>query len=603
MNTALLSRLFPGFSRKARTKKEKWRSFFQVARRFFPYLRKQRRRLIIAQFMGVGYSLMGLLEPWPLKLIFDNVFLAQPVQGAWQSILAPVAGSQTMLLYTLIGVVLLIAVLRGFFYYFNQLTSSLAGQYTVSGIRVDLYSHLQNLSFSFHDRRRTGDLLSRLTLDIRILRDMLISMPMQVTGEILLMIGMVIVMMTMDPLLTLVSLAVLPVMALLLKRYRQPLKHAIRRQREREGHLASIASEVLGAIRVVQGFHRQKQEVERFSISDKKCIRSGLKAARLEAKLKWASEATIALITAVVLFIAARRVLAGALTPGDLLVFMAYLRAFNRPLRRISRITERTSRATASGERILDLLDISSDIVEKPNAVKAERLRGEIAFRHVCFHYKGVASTLSDINLVIKPGERVGIIGHTGSGKSSLVNLVPRFYDVTSGQVLLDGTDVRDYTIKSLRNRISMVFQEPILFAASIAENIAYGCPGASEEDIRLASRKAGIDEIIEQLPEGYHTLLGERGGTLSGGQRQCVAIARAIIKKAPIVILDEPSTGLDPASRKLVMNALNALMRDRTVLMISHDRTDMPEMTRTVTLSEGRLVADEATPLTVEGR
>ncbi len=584
-----------GFLKRGRRKlagnRKKLEEFHAVAARFYPYIRKNARRLLLAQAAGAGYILTGMLEPWPMKLIFDNVFFERPLPA----LLAPVLGftddRRVLLLIVLIISIIVIAFVRGIFYYYQRLLTSRSGQRITADLRVDLYSHLQALSFSFHDRRRTGDLLSRLTTDIRILRQTLISLPLTITTEFGLMLGMVVVMLVMDWQLSLLALMVVPLLAMLLAKYQQPMKKAIRKQREREGHLASIASEVLGAIRVVKGFHQEDAEVKKFTVQNKSSLRSGLRAARIEAKLKWASELAVAMITAIVLGVAAYRVLSGRLSPGDILVFVAYLKKFNRPLRRISRFTEQAARGTASGERILKMLDIRPRIRDKSGAVDAGRLQGDIVYDKVNFEYQAGAPVLHDVNLRIKSGERVAIVGPTGCGKSTLASLLPRFYDRTAGVVMIDGKDIRGYKLRSLRKNIAFVFQEPVLFGTTVAENIAYGKSDASSGEIVAAAKRACIHHIIESLPEGYDTILGERGGTLSGGQRQCIAIARAIIKDAPIIILDEPTMGLDNQSALLVMSALRELMSTKTVIVISHRLETIQDVDRVVVLQQGRIV------------
>jgi len=406
------------------------------------------------------------------------------------------------------------------------------------------------------------------------------------------MIGMITVMFLIDWQLSLIALMVVPVLMLLLRKYKKPMKSAIRKQREREGHLASIASEVFGAIKVVKGFHRESKEVKRFTVQNKSSLRSGLRAARIEAKLRWASELAVATVTAIVIGIAARRVLSGALSPGDIIVFAAYLRTFNRPLRRISRLFERIARGTASGERILNMLKIQPAIKDRPDAVRLQRIRGEVSCEGVSFRYEKGPQVLFDVNFHIAPGERVALVGPTGCGKSTVVSLLPRFYDPIKGAISIDGVDIRNFTISSLRRKISIVFQEPVLFATTIAENIGYGKPEATFEEIVDAARGAHIDSIIERLPDGYNTMLGERGGTLSGGQRQCIAIARAMIKRAPIVILDEPTAGLDNQSAGLVMGALRQLMKKKTVILISHQLEAISDVVdRVILLREGRII------------
>lgn len=581
----------------------KWRAFSRVAARLAPYARKRRGPLALALVCATGYMALRVVEPWTLKLIFDNVLLGDPLPSALAPVERFTAGNRIALLNLLIGAIVVLAIGRGVLYYYQKLLGSLVGQGMVADLRLDLYSHLQRLPFSFHDRRRTGDLLMRLTNDIRVVRDIFLSMPLSSAAELFLVAGMAGVMFLMDWRLTLIALMVLPGLALLVRRYRRPMKRAMRKEREREGHLATLASEALGAIKVVQSFRREGYEVERFGSENKRTLRSGLKAARLEARLNWATELAVAIVTGIVLAVAIRRVLAGALSPGDLLVFFAYLRTFNRPLRRISRLAERAARGTAAGERVLEMLEVEPTVHDRRGAVDAGRLRGEVRYEGVSFAYrKGGPPVLADIHLHIAPGERVAIVGPTGSGKTTLVGLLPRFYDVGAGRVTVDGRDVRDFTLASLRKNVSLVFQEPVLFAATVAENIAYGKPDATREEVVRAAERVGIHSVIAALPEGYDTVIGERGGTLSGGQRQCVAIARAMIKDAAIIILDEPTVGLDSESSTLVLEALRRLIAGRTVLMVTHQMHTVREADHVIVLERGRIV-EEGTPATLVAR
>ncbi|HET9235540.1 MAG TPA: ABC transporter ATP-binding protein, partial [Candidatus Eisenbacteria bacterium] len=497
------------------------------------------------------------------------------------------------LLNVLLVTLLFLATGRGLVYYIQKLLSARVGQSVAADLRLDLYRHLQFLSFRFHDRRRTGDLIARLIGDIRYLRDIFVSMPITLAEEVFLMAGMAVVMFFMDWQLTLLALIALPSVGIFLRMYQKPMRAAILRQREREGEIASMASEALGAIKVVQGFGREKQEIDRFSAENKRSLRTGLKASRLEAKLRWTSEITVALVTALVLWVAVRRALSGALSPGDLIVFVAYMRTFSRPIRRVSGMAERAARGAAAGQRIFRLLDTEPIVRDLPDARRIARLGGSIAFEHVTMRYGNGEPVLQDINLRIERGERVAVLGRTGSGKTSLLSLIPRFYDPTEGRVLIDGIDARHIRLASLRDGIALVFQEPVLFATTIAENIRYGKPDATMEEIVETARQAGIHHIVSALPQGYDTALGERGGTLSGGQRQAVAIARALIKNAPIVLLDEPTTGLDREAAALVVRALDRLMEGRTVLLISHQMETVDGMDRIVVLDQGRMTHD----------
>lgn len=580
--------------KRRRWSSQKLEALRRVVNRLSPYLRGRKGSLGIAFACTIGYMLLRLLEPWPLKLIFDNVLLGVPLPASL-SFLESVAGNRNVLLALLAGSIVLIALLSGFLYYWQNVLAAQVGQKVVAGLRLDLIRHFYKLDFSFHDRRQTGDLLVRLIADIRLLRDALVKIPLDLSENSLLMIGMAVVMLVMDWQLALLSFASLPLLFILVRRTRKPMREAIRKQRRDEGNLASMASESLGAIRVIQALGIENEQLERFGSVDRKSLRQGVKAARIEARLRWASDLAVGSITAIVVGVAARRIMSGALSPGDLIVFVSYLRTFSRPLRRASRTTEQMTRTTTAGERIIEVLDMVPGVRDLPGAVEAPPLQGEVTFEHVGLRHGRAPWVLRGVDLVIRPGERVGIVGPTGAGKSSLISLIPRFYDPGEGRVLLDGNDVRSFTLASLRRQVSFVFQEPVLFATTVAENIAAGRLDVDRKAIEEAARLAGIHDVITSLSDGYDTILGERGGTLSGGQRQCVAIARAILRDTPIVILDEPATGLDQRSASMVTEALDNLIRDRTVLIISHDLHSLRDAGRIIALDKGRVVQDGA--------
>lgn len=576
-----------------RKERDKWRAFGNVARRFSPYVRNRKMLVGLALGFTTAIMLMRVLEPWPLKLIIDNVLLAEALPDSLSVDWLVGEDGRMNLLYVLAAAIFVIAFGRGFFYYHQRLVRSRLGIEIVADLRRELYTHIQHLSLSFHDRKRTGDLLVRLTSDIRIVRIGFISLPLEFVEGFLLMLGMAIVMLIMDWQLAILALSLVPMLSFMVRRYHRPMKQAVRKQREREGNLASMAAEALGAMRIVQAFRREKDEIKRFDGANKSSMRSEVKAARYEAKLSWAIELSIALVTAVIVMLAARRILVESLSPGDLIVFVMYLRTYAKPFRKVSRATMRVARVTAGGERILEILDTESEIQDRPDAIAASRFAGEVRFEGVSFTYGQRGAVLRDIDLTISAGERIALIGPTGVGKSTIVSLVPRFYDPTEGRVCIDGRDIREYTLSSLRKQISVVFQEPLLFATSVAENIAYGKPHATREDVIKAARRAGIDHHIEKLRDGYDTIITERGGNLSGGQRQCVAIARAMIRNAPIVILDEPTVGLDGKSAELVIKALDRLMRGRTVIMISHDLNAVRDVDRVIVLADGRIAGE----------
>jgi ATP-binding cassette subfamily B protein len=562
----------------------------KVTAHFTPYLRGRKGQLCLGLILATSVMLMRLLTPWPLKLVIDNVILGRSLPSMLSFDWLQTDSNPLVLLYVLVAAILAIAFGRGLFYYHQKIVMSRLGINIVADLRRDLYTHIQYLSLSFHDRRRTGDLIVRLTSDIRIVRQAFVSLPLQLVESVLLVSGMAVVMLFMDWQLTLLAFALVPVLAIMVRHYHRPMKQAVRKQRKREGQLASTASETLGAIRVVQGFRRERDEIKRFSGANKSSQRSEIKTARFAAKLKWAIEFSIAVVTAIVVATVTHRVLAESLSPGDLIVFIAYLRAYVGPFRRISGATLRVARATSGGERILEILDTEPTVDDWPGAVDAVSLRGGVKFEGVSFDYGERGPVLSDFDLDIKAGECVALIGPIGAGKSTVASLIPRFYDPKRGRVCLDGQDIRDYTISSLREQIGLVFQEPLLFATTISENIAYGKPNATTEDVVEAAKRIGLDYHISRFRDGYDTAVGERGGGLSGGQRQCVTIARAIIRNAPIVILDEPTHGLDENSAAVVLNALRHLKEGRTVIMISHDLNVIKFADRVIVIRDGRV-------------
>jgi ATP-binding cassette subfamily B protein len=453
-------------------------------RRLIPYLRGKKTSLALAFLASVAYMLLRLLEPWPLKMIFDNVLLGKPLP-AGVAFLHAWTDTRLGLLVILSASIILIAVASGFLYYWENVLSAYVGQNIVSSLRLDLIRHLQRLDFSFHDRRKTGDLMVRLIADIRLLRDALVKVPIELSENSMLMVGMAVIMLLMDWQLALLSFAVVPLLFVLVHRYRKPMKATIRKQRRQEGDLATAISESLGAIRVVQGLGLEQQQLQRFGGYDQRSLKEGVTAARMEAKLRWASELAVGIITAVIFAVATIRIMSGALSPGDLIVFVSYLRSFSRPLRRVSRTTEQVTRTTTAAERILEVFDIEPGVRDLPGAVHAPPFLGEIQFENAALRHGRGPWVLRDVNLAVRRGERLGIVGPTGAGKTSLVSLLPRFYDATEGRVCIDGKDVRSLTLESLRSQISFVFQEAVLFSTTVEENIAAGRPGADREERR----------------------------------------------------------------------------------------------------------------------
>jgi len=546
-------------------------------------------RLMVALICTLGYTGMRLAEPWPLKFIFDNVLINQPLVTPFPWVNETIGTDRMRILYTAVGALVLFALLRGVFYYFQSVLTSYVGQEVVIRIRRQLFAHLQRLSLRFHNESSTGDLLTRLTGDINNLRQLLAASLLSLISEGILLISFLVVMFVMNWRLALLAVITMPAIVLLVTFYSSRIRQASRKQRRREGELASRMHETLSGIHVVQLFARERHEDEQLRGLNKRSLRAGLKSTKLEGKMNQGIELSVAIGMALTLWFGATEVIAGRLSAGGLLVFVTYMQSFYRPIRRLSRVAERASKAASCVDRITDILDEESEI--KDGTVEAPRLRGEIAFAGVSFSYGNDALVLERIDLTIAAGQTVALVGPSGAGKSTLASMVSRLYDPTSGTVSIDGTDIRDFTLTSLRDNVSVVPQDGVLFGGTIRANIAYGRPDATDGDIADAARAANIHDFVMTLPEGYDTIVSERGVSLSGGQQQRIAIARALIKDAPIVLLDEPTTGLDSRSEGLVMEALERLLSGRTAIMIAHRLGTIRRADQIVVIDDGRIV------------
>lgn len=551
-----------------------------------PHLRPHRWLMLgglLAMFAEVAFR---LLEPWPLKYVLDAVI--QPGAGT---------DSGLMTLIVVAAVALLgVAALRALSAYGMTVFFTLAGTRAMTNVRGELYAHLQRLSLRFHRGSRTGDLINRLVGDVGRVQEVAVTAALPLIGNIVALVGMTIVMLVLDWQLALIVVAAFPVFLLGSSRQGRKITSAARKQRRREGDLAGTASETLGAMTVVHAYGLQRLLQGKFAASNAKSLRDGVMASRLSAGLERGTDVLVGLATGVVLLIGAMRVLDGALSPGELTVFISYLKSAFKPMRDLAKYTGRLAKAAASGERIVDLLETEPDIVDHPQAISAPRLRGDVAFTNVVASYGRGHRALVDVDLHVPAGTRVGVLGPSGSGKSTLVSLLPRLMDVDYGRVTIDGTDVRDYTLDSLRAQVSIVLQESVLFATTLAENIRFGRPDASDEEVQQAARDADAHGFITALPNGYDTIVGERGSTLSGGQRQRIAVARAMLRDASIVVLDEALTGVDPASARSLTAALARLTDERTTFVISHDTDDVADCDVVVWIEDGRVV-DQGSP------
>jgi len=560
----------------------------RILRRFWPEIRKH-RAVIAGSFLALlGEIVLRLLEPWPLKFIVDNIIA--PVAGQLPHPLLDRVGTTTALTLAALAVVVITG-LRAMAAYFGTVGFALAGNRVLTEVRGNLYRHVQRLSLAFHTKTKSGDLLTRMTGDISRLQEVTVTAALPLLVNVLTLVGMVGVMLWLNWRLAMLALSVFPLFIFMMTRLSRRIQQVARKERQREGALASSAAEALGAIKVVQALSLENTLEQTFASQNQKSLKEGVKGKRLSAGLERSVDLMIAVGSALVLWYGALLVLGGSMSLGDLLVFITYLKNAFKPMRDLAKYTGRLAKATASGERVVDVLDTVPDIRDHPGAAPAPPLTGPIHFVGVDFMYESGQPILKNLNLEVGAGTRIALVGPSGGGKSTLVSLLLRLYDPTHGYITMSGSDIRGYKIASLRGQIGIVMQESVLFAVSVRENIAFGATGATEREIEEAARLANAHDFIMALPQGYDTILGERGATLSGGQRQRIAIARAAIRRAPIVVLDEPTAGLDNENERDVTVALDRLTEGCTTFLIAHDLRTVQNADLILYVEEGQVV------------
>ncbi|MEJ7758793.1 MAG: ABC transporter ATP-binding protein [Gemmatimonadaceae bacterium] len=559
---------------------------FNFFRRFRPQIMAEKKLLALSTVGVIGEVGMRLLEPWPIKFVIDHVL--DPV-GSSSDLPRILRGVSPLTLVTISALMIVtFGALRALAAYANTVGLALVGNRVLTQVRSDLYRHLQALPLSYHTRARSGDLLIRVISDVGLLKDATVGAMLPFLTNILMVTGMIGVMMWLDWRLGLLSLMTLPIFWLRTATLTRRLRHVAREQRKREGAMAATAAESIGSIKLVKALSLEQVFSSAFAVENAKSLTDGVKAKRIEAALERTVDGLIAVSSALVLWFGARMVLDGTMTLGGLVVFLTYLKNAFKPVRDFAKYTGRLSKAGAAGERVLDILDTVPELRDRPDAVPAHALTGAIRFEQVRFGYEPGHDVLRGFNLSIEPGERIALVGESGAGKSTIASLMLRLYEAGEGKLLVDGRDVREYTTESLRGQISVVLQDTLLFAGTIRDNIALGSEGATSESVEEAARIARADVFIRALPDGYDTLVGERGVTLSSGQRQRIAIARAAVRNGPILLLDEPTTGLDEDNRAMVATALEQLGRHRTTLLITHDLALAPSCDRIVFLENG---------------
>jgi subfamily B ATP-binding cassette protein MsbA len=531
-------------------------------------LRPHWKLLAVAFAAMLVQSAADLLEPWPLKVVFDYVLGSKQMPG-WLAEWLP--GDALAVLNVAAAAVFAIAVVGAISSFTEKYLSTTVAKRVGYELRHMLYHHVQRLSLSFYEQRRTGDMVVRLTSDIDATEDLISSAVLGIALNLLTLAGMMAVMFYLDWRFSLIGLSVAPFLFVLVYRLTRGIKKATRAVKRKESELASVVQESIASVRVVKAFAREDFEERRLDQQSQESVALSLRARSMKARLPPMVDILVAAGTCLVLWFGVRLVLEGSLTAGALLVFILYLGKMYKPMKDLSKTADTWSKAAVGFERIAEILNIERQIRDYPAARPAPRLAGAIKFSHVQFGYAPNQTVLRDVTLSVEPGQRAALVGLTGCGKSTLIGLIPRLYDTVAGSISIDGHDVRSFTLESLRRQVSFVLQEAILFHTTVADNIAYGKPGATREEVVRAATLANADEFIARLPQGYDTVIGERGETLSGGQRQRIAIARAIIRDASILLLDEPSAALDPQSEELVFQGLDRLLEGRTSITIAH--------------------------------
>jgi ABC-type multidrug transport system fused ATPase/permease subunit len=566
-------------------------------------LRSQRAGLALAVVSLLGVIAMELVAPWPLKIIFDHILLGHAMPGA----LAPLQGLLALgtwpALLAMAGAIAVVALAAGGFAYLQLYTTAKIGYGITYRLRSLLFAHLQRLSLAFHHKSRSGELLTKVASDTNQLRDMFSDWALSFAAQLLTLVTMLGVMFWLNwQLAALVAATLLPLMGVIYALNKR-VKATARDQRRHEGRMSTRLNEVLSSIALVQAFGRQSHEEARFQAEAEAHFESGMRSARTAGAITKAIAVVCALGTAATVLLGAQQVLAGRLTPGELLIFLAYVGSLFKPVRDLGKLSAKFSRAAVSAQRVNEILETEPEIDDAPDAIDIGRPAGEIVFDEVSFGYARGRPVLDRVSLRIAAGERVALVGPSGSGKSTLLALLLRLYEPSGGRILIDGIDIRRYTRDSLRRAIGIVPQDNMLFAVSVRENIAYGCPQASAEAIEQAAQSARAHEFIVDLAQGYDTELAERGGNLSGGQRQRLCLARALVKAPAILVMDEATASVDAVSARLIHEAVARVHRERTLIAISHVYTDMAAYDRILVLHAGRLVESGAHAALLQAR
>ncbi len=560
-------------------------------------VRPYRGTLVLILLAMLVQTAMSVAAPWPLKIVLDNVVGNHKLAPWLEHLLGPILGSGTKMQIAAAAaiVAVVIAGLGALAAYAANYYTTSVGQWVANDLRMRTYHHLQQLSLSYYDKHQSGALLSTITADVQTIQSFASAATLDIAVDMLTIVGMLAIMFWLNWDFTLIVVAVTPFLLLFVSRFKKAVKKATHEVRKQQSNIVAVVEQGLESMRVVKAFGRQDLAQAELGTASLATVDAALKARRIKALLSPIVAVTVSLCVAIVLWRGSALILSDVMTAGALTVFLSYLTKFFKPVQDLATMTNSIAQTAVGVERIQEILNADTIIPERADARDAEKLTGDIVFEDVAFAYDADSPVLQKVNFHIAPGQMVGVVGPTGGGKSTIVSLIPRFYDPTAGAIRIDGVDIRDYKVQGLRNQIAYVLQETVLFQGSIRDNIAYGRADATEKEIMNAAKMADVDEFVQRMPHGYDTLVGERGSTLSGGQRQRIGIARAIIRNNPILILDEPTAALDTESESMVVKALEKLMAGRTVITIAHRLSTIRNSDQILVL-KGGVVAEQGT-------
>jgi ATP-binding cassette subfamily B protein len=533
--------------------------------KLLPYLRPYRLQFGWALLQVFAIAGFELLKPWPLQIVIDHALGDKPMGGR-------LAGfSSVDLLIVACVAIVAIQIGAGALTLLHNYTTIGVGQRMVNDLRGALYAHLQRLSLAFHSRQKVGDLMYRVTADSFAVQTMIMNGLLPIISAIVLLVGMLFILAPLDPTLTLLSLTIVPALFALISVFNRKITDVAGQVRDADGRVYSLVQWAISSVKVVQAFTKEEAEYRRFMIASRASLGATLKLYSWQTFYSAVVNVVIAAGTALVVYAGGRAVMNGTLSVGQLIVFISYLAQLYQPVNQITQSWGLIAGARIGAGRVFEILDTDADLKDGPREFSSEGARGDIAWHGVSFRYRPETPVLRSVDLEIKAGMKVALVGPTGAGKSTLLGMLPRFFDPSTGTVAIDGVDVREFTLKSLRRQIAMVLQPPLIFPISVRENIAYGRPEASDEEVEAAARLARIHELIVSLPQGYDTVIGEAGATLSEGEKQRLTIARALLRDAPILILDEPTSALDVETEAVVMEGIERLTAGRTTFIIAH--------------------------------